>query len=46
MSINIYSSIYEKLIDSNNNLSVDGLLAEYKITPGQLKTILVKIKRK
>ncbi|PHO10869.1 hypothetical protein CPG37_00010 [Malaciobacter canalis] len=44
MSINIYSSIYEKLIDSNNNLSVDGLLAEYKITPGQLKTILVKIK--
>lgn len=44
MSINIYNSIYEKLIDSNNNLSVDGLLAEYKITPGQLKTILVKIK--
>lgn len=44
MSINIYNSIYEKLIDSNNNLSVDGLLAEYKITPGQLKTIIVKIK--
>jgi hypothetical protein len=44
MSINIYSSIYEKLIDSNNDLSVDNLLKEYKLTPGQLKTILVKIK--
>ncbi|AXH09788.1 hypothetical protein AHALO_1418 [Malaciobacter halophilus] len=45
MNINIYSSIYENLIDSKvKALSIKALLEKYNISHGQLKTILLKIK--